>query len=577
VGGTFMKMFSVFAVIIFIQGCSFYDTKKQSTSDYLENPKDKISQVVFESGESVEFDRHGGSYYKLNNCIAGPVINVDKNYVSVPLNKIKVIETSKGILSLSEFLLADTTEIRAIALTNNDVYNFRHRFGGGHYYKYSIGLIAGVDTNGTFYQLGTDSISYIYISKINTVKVIFASLGCVAGTAGVIVVIALLTKRSCPFIYSFDGSRYVFDKEPLGGATAPILQRTDLSKLKYLKESNGKYKLLITNEVDETQNIDKLKLTYIDHNKGESVYPDIHNNIYLINKETLPTAVTDKNGKDLMPFFKSDDGVYWKSKMANNAGEIKDKTRDEIFLSFIRPKGSDKCNLIINAGTTLWGSNMIKEMLLLYGSSLDDYYQRINKGGDDYNAMMSFLQKEELFQLKLYAKVEGEWKYKTTVNGGGPFKSETRVYPIDISDIKGDTIMFKVEPPEGFWTFDYAAADFSPIVHPKSYTLNTSKAVDNNSKNIESSLTSEDKDYYSMPDTSNYFYAEFNAPLLTEGKERTIFASTTGWYEIHIPKTGNPNWTQVLKFVSEPGSIIKYSNNKYIEWINKNNLSLSTK
>jgi hypothetical protein len=329
--------------------------------------------------------------------------------------------------------------------------------------------------------------------------------------------------------------------------------------------------------VDETQNIDKLKLTYVDHKKGESIYPDIHNNLYPIKNEILPVSASDENGKDLMPFFKSDDGIFWKSRMPANTGEIKDKTRNEIYLSFIKPKGSDKCNLIINAGTTLWGSNMIKEMLLLYGSNVDNYYLSINKGGDEYNSMMNFIQKEELFQLKLYAKIKGEWKYKTTINGGGPLKSETRVYPIDISDIENDTIMFKAEPPIGFWTFDYATVDFSPASSTEPSTLDISKAVDNNSVDIESLLTKEDKNYYSMPDTSHYFYAEFDAPLLPEGKERTIFANTSGWYQIHLPKTGTTNITQLLKFVTEPGSIIKYSNNKFIEWVNNNKLSYQTK
>jgi hypothetical protein len=263
--------------------------------------------------------------------------------------------------------------------------------------------------------------------------------------------------------------------------------------------------------------------------------------------------------------------------MPANTGEIKDKTRNEIFFSFIKPKDSKQCNLIIDAGTTLWGSNMIKEMLLLYGSNVDNYYLSINKGGDDYNSMINFLQKEELYQLKLYAKINGEWKYKTTINGGGPFKSETRIYPIDLSDIMDDTVMFKVDPPIGFWTFDYAAVDFNPAPPTEPYTLEISKAVDNNSNNIESSLTKEDKNYYSMPDTSYYFYAEFDAPLLPEGKERTIFANTSGWYQIHLPKTGTTNITQLLKFVTEPGSIIKYSNNKFIEWVNNNKLSYQTK
>ena len=570
-----MKIFTVIAVILLIQGCSYYDIEKKDKSEYLEKPGDRISKVVFESGNFIQFNEDGGNYFNLNNCIAG--MTIDKNYVVIPINKISKVQTNWGTLSLNEDLYADTAFISQVVLKDGKLYKFRKWTGGGRYYKDSKIIIAGFDTSSRFYQIGIDSISYLDIYKFNSTRACVGDISLIVGAGAAIVLIVAATKRSCPFIYSYDGNRYVFDKEPLGGATASILQRTDLSKLKYLKQSNGKYKLLVTNEVEETQNIDKLKLTYVDHNKGESIFPDIHNNLYLIKNEILPVSVSDENRKDLMPFFKSDDGIFWKSRMPAYVGEIKDKTRNEIFLSFIKPKSSDQCNLIINAGTTLWGSNMIKEMLLLYGSNVDNYYLSINKGGVEYNSMMNFLKKEELYQLKLYAKVNGEWKYKTTINGGGPFKSETRVYPIDISDIEGDTITFKAEPPVGFWTFDYAAVDFCPASHPESFTLDISKAVDDNSKNIESFLTKEDKNYYSMPDTSNYFYTEFDAPLLTEGKERTIFANTTGWYEIHMPKTGMTNITQLLKFVTEPGSIVKYSNNKFIEWINKNNLSYQTK
>ena len=572
-----MKLFPIIAAVLLMAGCHFYDIQKKDKSEYAEKPGDKISQVVFESGESVQFDGDGGQYANLNNCIAGVTYENRKEFIFVPVDNIKKVQTSSRIMSLSEFLSSDTANITAVQLNNDNIITFRQIYGGGRYYKNNKDIISGFDSSGRYYLIGTDSISYLYISKRNELRSCLGTLGIGVAALGAVVLIVAATKSSCPFIYSFDGKDYVFDKEPLGGATASILQRTDLSKLNFLKESDGKYKLMVTNEVDETQYVDKLKLTYVDHKKGESVYPDISNNLYLINKEILPAAVSDEMGKDLMPFFKSDDGIYWQSKMAVNSGDIKDNTRNEIYLSFVKPKGVDHCNLIINAGTTLWGSNMIKEMLLLYGSGVDDYYSRINKGGDDFNSMMSFLQKEELYQLKLYAKVKGEWKYKTTVNGGGPFKSETRVYPIDISDLEGDTIMFKAEPPVGFWTFDYAAVDFDPAVHPESFTLNISKAVDNKSNNLKSSLSGEDKNYYSMPDTSSYFYAEFDAPKLPIGKERTIFAGTTGWYEKHLPKTGTPNFTQLLKFVTNPGSVVTYSNKKYIEWINRNKLIMGNK
>lgn len=573
-----MKLLSVIIIILFIQGCAFYDVEKNEKTKFLEKTNERISRVVFESGNFIEFTKEGGRYYKLNNCIAG--MTMENGYKIIPIYKVSEVATSSGNLSRNEFLSVDTSIVRQVKTQNNDVYKFRLEAGGGKYYKEDKSIIAGYDVTAKFYQVGLDSISYVELYKYNSTKSILVSLGIVA-VVGAAVALSFepggtppppqrTTSSSCPFIYSYDGDKYVFDKEPLGGATASILQRTDLSKLEYLRSSNGKYKLLIRNEMDETEFIDKFKLIYVDHFRGESIYPDVQNNLYLIKNENLPVSVSDEYGKDLLPFFKSYDGVFWKSKMPGIPTE-NNKTRNEILFSFIKPKSANHCNLILDAGTTIWGSHMVKEMLLLYGNNVDSYYKSINTRGEGYNTMMNFLQKEELYQLKLYAKVHGNWEYKTTIIGAGPFKTESRVYPIDISDIEGDTLSFKVDPPVGFWTFDYAAVDFNPIVHPESVTLDISKAIDNNSTNIESLLNKEDKNYYTMPDTSNSFYSEFNSPSLSEGKVRTIFASTTGWYQIHLPKTGKANMAQLFKFVTEPGSIVKYSNNKFMELINRNN------
>ena len=111
------------------------------------------------------------------------------------------------------------------------------------------------------------------------------------------------TKESCPFVYSYDGEKFVFDAEPLGGATTRGLQRSELSKLESIKEVDRKYKIMVRNEVEETQYLDQLSLYVVDHSSDYEIYPDISCNIHSIKNLELPLFAEDENGKDLSKFI----------------------------------------------------------------------------------------------------------------------------------------------------------------------------------------------------------------------------------------------------------------------------------
>lgn len=560
-----MKIVIILSVIILLEGCSIYSYKNISKDEFVAKPGNQIMAVYLTSGERIDFIEPGANFSLLGNSIAGYC--PDTGFISVPLKDIDLVEKNSDLESIKHFNSSDTTTIRGIQNTEGKVFQFYTKTGGGKYYKESQYVVAGVDTSFTFRKINLEDITQIYAKKYDAVKSVGGTI-CIGGTVILgIGLVAAAAKGSCPFIYSYDGERYVFDKEPLGGATMPILQRTDYSKLKFLKPSGGVYKLMLTNEVDETQYVDNLQLVYADHSPDEMIYPDINNSLYAFKNASAPISVRDENNKDISKLFTYDDENIWFSKMPIYPEEVSSFKKNEIYLSFAKPSGTNDCNLIINAGTTLWGSKMLKEMLKLYGNGLDDYYKKMNEGKDDFNAMMSFIKGEELYQLKLYAKVNGKWEYKTTINGGGPFKSETRVYSFDISDISGDTLQLKVVPPVGFWTFDYAAVNYDKTAHPDFKVLNVKKAVDNNSNDILKNLLTEDRDYYSMPDTSCRSYIEFDAPEVSSGKVRTIFASTSGWYDIHLKKTGSPDIMRLMELGSKPGSVVKFSNERYVEWV----------
>ena len=206
--------------------------------------------------------------------------------------------------------------------------------------------------------------------------------------------IVAATKQSCPFIYSFDGNKYVFDAEPLGGATTKGLERTEYSKMDYLKNTDDSYKILVRNEVEETQYIDELSLLAIRHDEDKEVIPDLNGNFYQIIDPQTPASAKDEKGMDLSKAVSVDDDLYWQTKLPIDSNLISKSQRHELTFTFSKPGNKTKAKLIANIGTSLWGSRMIREMLQLYGSSVDDYYKKIDEQESDYKQMMKFIEKK---------------------------------------------------------------------------------------------------------------------------------------------------------------------------------------
>src|SRR5262249_53145735 len=139
---------------------------------------------------------------------------------------------------------------------------------------------------------------------------LWVALGVLA-IIGVVILVVFLTKGSCPFLYSYDGEKYVFDGEPYGGAVFRSLARTDWSELSHLRAVDGRYRLLLTNEVDETQHTDSLALLVVEHAADELAVMDYQGQPHLIRRVNEPVSARDEDGHDLLPFLKANDGVSW--------------------------------------------------------------------------------------------------------------------------------------------------------------------------------------------------------------------------------------------------------------------------
>jgi hypothetical protein len=529
----------------------------------------KVKEILLKNDVLAMFDNNGGLYNEKENQISG-ILRDSKEKVNISVDRILdlYLESPKTI-NESELKLNRDIRIAQVLWKSNHLLQKFNEVGG----KFMAGksLIIGKSENNQNIVLDPDSVLYVNVERTNVAGSILASLGLtILILAGVVLIIAA-TKQSCPFIYSYDGNKYVFDAEPLGGATTKGLERTEYSKLDYLKKLDGSYKILARNEVEETQFIDELSLLAVTHDSDKYVIPDLDGNFYQIKDPIRPFYAEDEKGTDLRKVVYKNDNLYWQSKLPIDSSIVSKNQRHELIFKFFRPKGVLNAKLIANIGTSLWGSRMIREMLQLYGNQVDNYYERIDEKGFEYKQMMQFIENEELYKLKYYTKSNNDWTLQGFINGGGPLISETRAYNLDLSKIDGDTVTIRVCPPYGFWTINYLAVQYENFPSPKIKNIHLSKAINQNGDDITELIKSKDKEYCIMPNVGDFLEATYNNDKDEISGGITFYLRSTGYYEIHLNKSVPIQFSTLSKFITEPGYIVKYANQRYKEWQILNN------
>lgn len=162
-------------------------------------------------------------------------------------------------------------------------------------------------------------------------------------------------KGSCPFLYTWNGEKYVFVKDmmwrsalgmPLGimgGKTAYAFAEASEEYLKIpgelLRENDGRYNIQITEELWETIYNDKIELIAVDHPEETDIYidekfappPYPELKVYKVKNHQLPISLKDGKGNDLLEFISKKDNQYisnFKHEKYQGITEMKDLILD---------------------------------------------------------------------------------------------------------------------------------------------------------------------------------------------------------------------------------------------------------
>ncbi len=512
----------------------------------------KIVKIILETGESVEFQKDEPARISTpDNSVVGSVlqdIEIDKNDIEFSS------KDRKGRITSIE-----TVDGRAYKVLK--AWDLKE--------KIRVSALSPI-------RVPLSDIQQVWIRKTDAGLTALYVVAVAGGTLalGALMLNAIAKKiensvpeyDSCPFIYSFNGDVYVLDAEPFGAAASEGLKRTDWIEMTNLREVKGKYRVLLTNELDETQYTDELKLVAVDHAPEIKIAPDPAGRIHTFDAPLGPVSATDDHGRDILPFVGQNDQVFWLSDLEDRNPDGGGEFRDELVLEFHKPAGMTKAKLLVNAWTTQWGALSSGKFLELYGASLPEQYEDVDRHGPTYHRFMNWMVREELYALKIWVETPDGWKVRGMIMEGAPVVTKDKAYIIDVADVPGEVLRIKLRPPVNFWMINSLAVDYGEDSPVRLTEIAADTAIDQDGRDVRAELAATDGNYLESPKPGERAELVFTAPPVEEGLVRTVLVKASGYYKRHLNATGEPRTELIERVLGEPGFAARYSFREYLNW-----------
>jgi len=424
-----------------------------------------------------------------------------------------------------------------------------------------------VDTASGRTQVPLDLVSRIDVPKKGHAKLAGFLVGAVIDAVIVIAIASSLNNvadspcsgrtpcTSCPFVYSFDGQRYVLDAEGFGGAIFEAARKPDWVRLTHLKAVDGVYRVRLTNEQREIQYVDEVEMLVLDRRPGVRVVPSLSGALHTFATPVAPQRAVDLGGEDVLPLLRA--GRRWVSRPLGEDMEEPPGSRDGLVLEFPRPAGAASVKLAFDIQSTPWASSLLRHVLSLQGRALPAWYERMNS---DPTARASFqrgLAREGLMMVRVW---NGEaWQEAGWLANVGAAVAREQAMNVDIRSVPGDVLRVRLDSTPGMWTVGGAVADYTAEAALRVTTLRPVSARAESGADIRGLLRKADRRYYTMHTGRDAAELAFAVPPVPEGQERSAVLKVGGYYTILVPAEGQPQQALFDRLVSEPGAFGRYS------------------
>jgi len=290
---------------------------------------------------------------------------------------------------------------------------------------------------------------------------------------------------------------------------------------------DGKIRVPVDNRSGVPRGIDEAKLVVVDHPPGVSVAPDVLGTVRSFSAPVAPESAADGIERDIKDLVSAGDGVLWRTPGRDPAAVETPPLRDEITLSFHRPKGSRSTKLIVKAANSAWRAEFAREVQARGSPAAGEKNAKgkANKAGPVY-------QEWEYAKIRVRMLTVNSWQTAQALFAAGPLPPADMIYNLDLSDVGTDKVWLKLTLPAGYWLFDRLALDFGQDVPVEAIEAAAEEVDGPDAAEVLQALAAEDSTTLHLGTEDPPALLTFTLPPPKEGMARSVFLRTVSCYEM---------------------------------------------
>jgi hypothetical protein len=385
---------------------------------------------------------------------------------------------------------------------------------------------------------------------------------------------------SCPFIYSWNGERYVLEAEAYGIAWGKALEMRTTSVLPSLRSDHGELNIRMSNERPETHYYNAVHLKAVETDLHCEVVGDVADNLWPVYSPLSPCMATDHSRRVITGAVATRDGKYWESDLANT--DAPSTFEDTLTLSFTRTSVQSGGTLIVHAINSTLNDIVLRNLFTFLGDESLEFVRAVEHDQELIGILKDWI---EDVSLKVFVWNGKEWNKMSTIHpeaNSVPFARACRIGP---GDFPGDTVKVRLTCLTGVWKIDAVQIDWTNVGQLNPLEVPMVSATGPGERDVSVALKSADNDYLVLlpPEKIELKFKALEGP---KGKKMTYVCDVQGYLHEWIPPAAKESILIPASWMDGPTkiaclkSILRAKNAflppVYAEWIRSRNIVTRT-